>query len=226
MKRKLIAFGLCLGLLATLAQSSEAGRLFKWHVDEEGSGTEASEVRDLDAFERIDLKGSADISVRIGPEQKVTVTTDDNLLDNIVTRVRGRHTLQIDTKGSFSTEKGIKIDIVVPSLTYVGISGSGDVQVDGLKQEAIEIEIEGSGDVNLSGEVDRIEVDVAGSGDIDARSLKAKSAYVDLDGSGDVDVFASEDFDGTVNGSGDITVYGNPPRISRSVHGSGDISMR
>ncbi len=225
-KKILISLTLLSMLILGTAGTVNAGWPFGRHVDEVGSGDKASEERDLDEFDRIVLTGSADIEITRGTEQSVIVVTDDNLLDNVQTRVRGRRTLKIDTRGSYSTKIGMKIYIVVPGIREVSVQGSGDVQIEDLDQREIEISVSGSGDIDVEGRVDLIEIDVDGSGDIDARGLDAKDAYVRIDGSGDVTVFASESFTGSINGSGDIKVYGDPPSLSRSVRGSGDITMR
>jgi hypothetical protein len=56
----------------------------------EGSGVEASEQRDVEAFREIELDGSADVTVTIGGPPSVTVTTDDNLLERVTAEVGGR----------------------------------------------------------------------------------------------------------------------------------------
>jgi hypothetical protein len=45
-------------------------------------------------------------------------------------------------------------------------------------------------------------------------------------GSGDVSVWATENFDGSVYGSGDIHYYGDPKHTSTHVAGSGEIRKR
>lgn len=216
-----------MGLALLSGQPALAGDVFGlFGGGERGSGEIATEVREVESFDRIKIDGSTDVFVTIGEEQSVSVTTDDNLLDNIETRVRGRHTLLISSHGNYRSRRGVRVDITVPELTSVRISGSGDADIVGLKGGAFEIDISGSGDVTVEGEVDEIEINIEGSGDVDARDLKAKDAYVRIAGSGDVDVFASESFDGNVHGSGDIAFYGRPEHVSRHVSGSGDISRR
>jgi len=193
---------------------------------ERGSGDIETEIREVDPFDRIKIDGSADVFVTIGDEQSLSVTTDDNLLDNIKTRVRGRHTLLISSRGNYRSRRGVRIDITVPALTSIRISGSGDAEIEGLTGKMFEIDISGSGDVIAEGEIEEVEINIEGSGDVDARDLRAKAAYVRIAGSGDVDVFAEESFDGNVYGSGDIDFWGRPEHVSRNVSGSGDISRR
>lgn len=216
-----------LGIALGNGQPALAGDLFGiFGSGERGSGDAETEVREVDSFDRIKIDGSTDVFVTVGEEQSVSVTTDDNLLEYIETRVRGRHTLLVTSRGSYRSRCGVRVDVTVPELTSVRISGSGDADIEGLNGGMFEIDISGSGDVIVEGRVDEVEINIEGSGDVDARDLIATDAYVRIAGSGDVDVYAAESFDGNVYGSGDIDFYGRPEHVSRHVSGSGDISRR
>jgi Putative auto-transporter adhesin, head GIN domain len=187
-----------------------------------GSGTAKSETRAVAPFSKIDLNGSPDVDVTVGPANSVEVTADDNLLPMIETTVSGE-TLKIGSKGSYSTSLGVKIKITAPSLDALAISGSGDVHVKGLKAGEMEAKITGSGNVTLNGGVDRLRVRILGSGDVRAADLAAKDVQVSVTGSGNASVRASEQLDASVAGSGNVRFAGNPPRVQKHVTGSGDI---
>lgn len=206
---------------------AEAGRLFSgfFGSGERGSGDLITETRDLKSFDRIENSTSMDLFITIGDEQKVTVTIDDNLMELIDTRVRGR-SLKISADDSFNSRGKSRIDITVTSLTQLRVKGSGDIEIEGLDGETFEIRLQGSGDVEVEGKVNELEISVQGSGDIDARHLIADDVEVRIQGSGDVSVHAVESFDGMIQGSGDISCYGDPDYTDESVHGSGDIRYR
>ena len=104
------------------------------------------------------------------------------------------------------------------------VSGSGDIQVNGLKAGELEARVTGSGDVTLKGSADRLQAEVTGSGDVHAADLSVKSAQVKVTGSGDVAVRATAELDATIMGSGDVHYYGHPPEVHKHVSGSGDIT--
>ncbi|UCE24014.1 MAG: DUF2807 domain-containing protein [Candidatus Zixiibacteriota bacterium] len=216
-------------LAAVLAvPSAQAGDFLKWITGRsgiEGSGDLVTDTRNLGDFSRIESTGSFDIFVTVGEGQEMTITFDDNLIDLIKTRVRGK-TLKIYSRDSYSSRYSCKIDLKVPYLESIRLSGSGDVEIFDLSGELFECSISGSGDIRADGEVEEVDIRVSGSGDVDTRELIAHEASVRVSGSGDVKVFASEFFDGSVSGSGDIDIYGNPERMSRHVSGSGDIRKR
>jgi hypothetical protein len=231
MKKSSITFFcslLVVALVFALASTSSADGnkgWFKWRHTVEGSGNLVTQEREVDSFVNIDAGGSFDIEITVGPQASVEVTFDDNIVDLIDTRVRGK-TLFIDSDASWSSSRGCKVEITVPLLESLSLNGSGDVDIRELKGKFFECEINGSGDIVATGEIEELEIDISGSGDVDARNLKAKNVYVRIQGSGDVDVYASEDFDGAVYGSGDIKYYGNPKYTNTHVAGSGSIRHR
>lgn len=215
---------LVLILMVLTAQTVSAGWLSN-HRGIKGSGDMASEEREVGEFTAIKSSGSIDLEVTIGKERSVVVYFDDNLLDNVVTRSR-RGRLEIFAEESYSSRLNCRVEITVPSLEEIVLSGSGDVMVNGLSGGEFTYHVSGSGDLYAEGEVDDVEISISGSGDVDARDLMAKSATVRISGSGDVKVYASESFEGRVTGSGDIEYYGRPDHTLNRVTGSGDIRRR
>ncbi len=210
------------------APAAQAGDFLTWITGcrgVEGSGDLVTDTRNLSDFSRIESSGSFDIFVTVGDEHELTITFDDNLIDLIKTRVRGK-TLKIFCRDSYSSRYPCKVDLKVPSLESIRLTGSGDIEVFDLTGDFFECSISGSGDIRVNGEVQEVDIRVSGSGDVDTRELIAEEASVRVSGSGDVKVFASEFFDGSVSGSGDIDIYGNPERMARHVSGSGDIRKR
>ncbi len=190
-----------------------------------GSGDLITEERDVGSFQRIESNGAADIYVTVGKELSVKVTFDDNLIDLIETKTRGK-TLKIGNRENYRSRHGCKIEITVPELERVYLRGSGDVLVERLESEFFEFRLSGSGSLVAEGTTNELEVRLSGSGDIDTRNLIAREAYVNLSGSGEIRVHAEESFDGSLSGSGDIAIYGNPPDFSKSISGSGSIRKK
>ncbi len=196
-----------------------------WGKTEEGSGNIETVSFDLDKFDRVKSTGSSDIFIKIGKKQKVELTCDDNIIDNMIIKVRGK-TLIIESEGSFRLRKSPRIEISIPSLESMSLSGSGDVEIEGLSGGEFSYKLSGSGDLCAEGKVDYLEIKLSGSGNINTRDLIAEEVDCRLSGSGDIQVYASESFNGSVSGSGDITFYGNPKQVDRYVSGSGSIRRR
>ncbi|MBD3332408.1 hypothetical protein GF356_06125 [candidate division GN15 bacterium] len=215
-------------LLVMAVGNAQAGGLFDWGKDRiEGSGNIVTQSRDLPDFDCIKHTGSTDLHITIGDEQSVEVIFDDNLVDVIETEVDGG-TLYIGSKRdiSYSASLSCRIEITTNDIKAVRLAGSGDVVVENLNGGSFAYDLAGSGDLILRGAVEELEVNVRGSGDVNARDLSARDASVRIMGSGDVSVWATENFDGSVYGSGDIRYYGDPKHTSTHVAGSGEIRKR
>jgi hypothetical protein len=212
MKMTCVPF-LCLGLIAINNCNPNAIH---------GSGVSKTETRAVGSFSKIDLAGSPGVEVTVGSDTSVAVTTDDNILPTIETTVEG-DTLHINSKQSYNTSLGVKVNVKVPSLNGVSISGSGDIHVMGLQTGDMDASVTGSGDVTLSGAVDRLRAHIVGSGDLQAGELAAKNVRVTVTGSGDAAVRATEELNASVTGSGDVRYSGHPAQVKKSITGSGNI---
>jgi Putative auto-transporter adhesin, head GIN domain len=194
-------------------------------MQKEGSGVEASETRDLEPFSRLSLSGETDVVVTIGEPQSVFVRGDDNLLTDVKTEVDD-DTLEISEPSNVDLDPkvGILLEITVPALQEVDVSGAGDVRVEGLSGDLFRAEVSGAGNVEASGDVDRVEAEVSGAGDIRFGALVAREATAEVSGAGDIQVHATESLAASVSGAGDITYTGDPPDLEREVSGAGEIN--
>jgi len=189
----------------------------------QGSGVEASQTREVPAFSRVHLSGSADVIARIGGAQALSLRGDDNLLQYVETEVRG-DTLHVGmAPGSYNFRRDLVVELSLPRLAGLAISGSGDASLDGVAGEALELSISGSGDVRAAGAVERLSVALSGSGDMDLAQLRAREANVQIAGSGDVSVDVSDKLSVSISGSGDVR-YSGHPQITTQISGSGSVS--
>lgn len=104
----------------------------------------------------------------------------------------------------------------------VTVSGSGSVALGKVTGEQFKVLVRGSGDVSAAGNVRNLDLSVNGSGDVDLKSLQSESARLDTNGSGDIEVAVSRKIVARSNGSGEVTIHGNPAQ--RDVYGR-NISM-
>jgi hypothetical protein len=212
----------------------------------EGSGVMAREERDVEGFDSIALSHTGRVILTQGNVESLAVTADDNLLEHVVTEVRGgtlhigldraasmgifRPTEPLVFEVAFRELSGLSIsgsgsyeaDGLEAGLLSIAVSGSGDVELAGLVAEGVSIAISGSGDVELEGEADELVVTVSGSGNCRTENLDARIAAVSVSGSGVVILSAEESLDIRISGNGDVGYYGSPS-VTRSVSGAGDI---
>jgi hypothetical protein len=184
----------------------------------------ASESRDLPPFEGVELAGSNDVTVRVGGEQSVVVHADDDLIDRVLTDVRGRLLVIDNEEGNYTASTPMRVEITVPSLDEVTLSGSGAVSVSDVVADELTVSLSGSGAVDASGTADRIAVTVSGSGDAQLGAVVARDARAVVSGSGRIVLNATESLDASVPGSGAILYSGEPEHVSSSITGVGVVT--
>lgn len=207
-----------------------------------GSGTLATETRDLAPFRAVSSELSFPVDIAVGAPQAVSITCDDDLLRHIVTTVRdGSLTLEVEDDRDLTAAAGCMAKVTLPALDAVSLAGSGritvtgeaavgsvslagsgDVEIATLATRRLDVSLAGSGDVVASGTAAMVDVSVAGSGDVRLADLVALEARVSLVGSGDVALNVSKSLDVTVTGSGDVEVRGTPA-INQTILGSGRV---
>ena len=231
MKKGLVAIAIVCIVFGTIGLASAiAGTHTHTHTwfagwdGEKGSGKIETETRTVESFDRIETDLGVNLNIHVGEPLKLTVSIDDNLLDNITTKVHG-HTLEISSRKSFSTEQDCAVEIWVPNLESIECNGSGEIVVHGLKADDFSFELNGSSDFSAFGTVSSLHIDVNGSGSVDARRLVADDAKVSISGSGDVQVNAKKALDVDISGSGSLEYLGHPDHIRQSVSGSGSVDQ-
>ncbi|MBD3867563.1 MAG: DUF2807 domain-containing protein [Acidobacteria bacterium] len=187
-----------------------------------GSGNLRIEERSVGDFHGVSLMGSPDVTITVGGPTSLSVEAEDNILPLLTTEVVNG-ILEIGSEKSFSTRKGIHVTLTVPELRSVAVIGSGDIVAEGVSGDLFKAMVKGSGDIEVTGSVERVEVDVLGSGDIKLFGLDAVHGEATVKGSGDIDIQASGTLELSVLGSGDIRHRGSA-EVHKEVHGSGDIS--
>lgn len=242
MKKALILFAIgCL--------SFQTGHAQWWSGSKEvdGNGRMTSQNRNVSEYDQVSLTGSMDVELIPGREGNLKVAAEENLLEYIVTEVKGSR-LHISVQEGYNLDpsRNNQIVITVPfetldevSLTGSGdisssreiqaenfqikITGSGDVSLP-LVASNVRARITGSGDISLRGKAKNFDCTVTGSGDISAFEFKCETVDATVTGSGDLQVYASRELKAKTPGSGDIVYKGNPQKEYFKSMGSGDIT--
>jgi len=105
----------------------------------------------------------------------------------------------------------------------LSIIGSGDFSGELDCTGAVSMNVSGSGDLSASGKCKNLNLSISGSGDFRGMNLISEITSIKISGSGDASVYASEELDASVSGSGDIRYAGNPKKVHKKVSGSGEI---
>jgi hypothetical protein len=198
----------------------------------------------LDDIKGIDLSISANVYLTQGTEQEIKVEGKKDAIAKLEKDVRnGIWFIDFD---QCIINHDVTIYITLPKLTYVKISGSGDVfgenafqtgdelvefKISGsgyinLEMDATDIEsrIYGSGDMRLSGSAINHTLKVSGSGNLSGFDLKSVNHNIEISGSGNAEVFVEGGtLDASISGSGKIYYKGVPSSFNTDITGSGKI---
>ena len=129
----------------------------------QGSGVAATQQRQLAPFRSVELAGSNNVTIRVGGKQSVLVHADSNLLQRVTTVVHAGRLVIGNTPGSFTSKSPMSVEINMPSLSALRLSGSGNVSATGIKTSSLTMSLPGSGVLHAAGSAMRLTVTVAGS---------------------------------------------------------------
>jgi len=189
----------------------------------QGSGVYVRETRAAAPFTAVESTGPERIEIAIGGAPSIDVEIDDNLRENLTTRVENG-VLKIGSKGGFEMNRAPVVRITMPRLSAVTTSGNGDTDIKGLAGGELTLVSRGSGGFRApAGRADRLTLSLSGSGDVDLTKLQVGKVMISLLGSGTARVRATESITGRVTGSGDLFYYGPAPSVDVRALGSGTV---
>jgi hypothetical protein len=185
----------------------------------------AESVRSLPSFIAVNAKGAFAMTVEVGKAQSVTISGDDKFVAALRTSVVDNE-LQISMPDrSFKSSNGDpRITITVPTLSRVKVEGAGDIILNKINTDRIDISYLGAGHLEANGKVKYLRLNAKGVGEVDAKALRAERVDVNFEGVGNVSVYASELLNAVAKGMGSLSYYGKPKTINKSVSGIGSVS--
>jgi Putative auto-transporter adhesin, head GIN domain len=190
-----------------------------------GGGDRIIETREVAQFDRLEIS-SVDVKVVEGDGRHVRVYAGENVIDRVITESSGG-VLEINVE-----DRGIvigsdplgdaRVEVTAAALEGVEIEGSGDVLLEDLDAQDLELDLQGAADLEASGTVDRLTASIQGAGDADLSDLSVRTATVEAQGAADVELNVSEQLNVTVQGAGDVSYRGDPV-VESEVEGAGDL---
>jgi cytoskeletal protein CcmA (bactofilin family) len=211
-----------------------------------GSGNAVTEDRRVDSFSAVSLEGNGELVIAQGGQAGLTVEAEKNLMKYVRAEfISDTLTINMATEGGrvIRPTKPIVYHVTAPNLNRVQVDGSGDLQIDNLETDQLEIKINGSGgtqigdlqsdqliyrisgsgDARITGQVAVQSIQIDGSGNYQAGDLQCQETQIQLGGSGEVTVWVQDRLDVAINGSGTVNYYGTP-QISQNISGSGELN--
>lgn len=211
----------------------------------EGKGRNVTEELSLSAVDAIDMQIAANVTIKQGDIQKITVTGQSNVIEQL-NRSVSSGLWKIKFEDGCFRNYDLDITMTVKDLSAVAISGAGDVVIEDFdNQSSLDLLISGSGNIYVnkfnvpnqinslisgSGDIkfgqaisaETTDVVISGSGNYNAYAVTAKNCDIVISGSGSCWVTVEDRLDVLISGSGNVHYKGRPD-IYQNITGSGNI---
>lgn len=191
------------------------------------SAQAADQVRNVTPFKTIDARGPVSLVVEVGKAHSVRVEGDQKFIDRVRTEVVGnelRLSYDDKNKGNVNIKDGERVVVTMPELASFRGEGAGLMVLNNIRGEHFDVNYRGAGSLQMNGRVGHLRLNAEGVGEVVAKDLVAQDADVTFRGIGEVSVHAKNRLNASVQGLGNLTYYGQPRSVSRSVSGIGNVT--
>jgi hypothetical protein len=186
------------------------------HADEQ--------ARSVTPFKGIAVHGPVSLTVEAGKSYSLKVYGDPRFIARVTSEVVDGE-LRLDKKDSTrnSIESSDRVVVTMPALQTFKGEGAGVMRLTNVRGERLDVNYRGAGRLAIDGEVRQLTLRAQGVGEVDTKALIAQEADVSFEGIGSVNIYAKDKLNANVRGMGNLTYYGNPRVVNKSVSGIGSV---
>lgn len=185
----------------------------------------AEQVRSVTPFKTIDARGPVSLVVEVGKTHGLRIEGDQKFIDRVVTEiVGGELRLSYKEKNNVNIKEGERVIVTMPELASFRGEGAGLIILNNVRGERFDVNYRGAGSLQMNGKVGHLRLNAEGVGEVEAKDLVAQDADITFRGIGEVSVHAKNRLNATVQGLGNLTYYGKPVSVSKSVSGIGNVT--
>ncbi|MEI6048140.1 MAG: DUF2807 domain-containing protein [Bacteroidota bacterium] len=145
------------------------------------------ETRNVTGFTRVSFGVSGEMYINLGPEFKVVLEGEKDLLEDILTEVTGGKLVIKKENRRLNMNEKVTVYITMPAIEGLGVSGSGRAEIkDAVKADNLDLSVSGSGKLYTTDVViGNLDCGISGSGDIIiGGNGDAAKADISISGSG------------------------------------------
>jgi hypothetical protein len=172
-----------------------------------GQGEVTTEPRQVDTFTAIDVGGGIRLIAAAGQPQSVAVRAQPNILPLIVMEV-SNGTLRVTSSERFTTTEGVEVNVSVPTLSALTLSGGSNGQASGIVGTELTVTLSGGSRLDATGTIESLTLNGSGGSRAELEQLAAATVAVDLSGGSVAIVQASQEVQGSASGGASLTVAG------------------
>jgi hypothetical protein len=208
-----------------------------------GSGNIVKEVRKLDTFSKVEVKTGIDCEIKQADKFEVIVEADDNVINEIKTRVENGTLILESDFGSYlnATRKVIvtmpKIDnlestsgstlksLNILTGTNVALkSSSGSEMNVTIESDTIYLETSSGSEQNIKGKALKLYASSSSGSSIKADDLLANDVSAQSTSGSSIDVHSIVNLDGKASSGSSINYKGNPKKVNKEESSGGSVS--
>ncbi|MCL3781310.1 DUF2807 domain-containing protein [Prolixibacteraceae bacterium JC049] len=216
------------------------------NADEKGKGEVETRILSVGTFYGVDLASFPNVRITQGNTQLVKAIGSGDVIAQIKATVIS-NVLKIEMENSSYTNSQLSIDITIPSINFLSVSGSGDMHINDFdNQDSLSVKMVGSGELHLNKfeGIEQMYVTITGSGIFQAKEdietlnnlalvnsgsgsycgfdIVCDNADVKSAGSGKSEVNVRAKLKATIQGAGNVYYKGNPV-ITKVDRGTGSL---
>jgi hypothetical protein len=210
--------------------------------------SDVKEVRNVKDFNKVSFGVAGNLYISFGPEFKVVLEGDRDIIEDIITEVSGGKLVIKKDNWRMNFNEKVTVNITMPEIKGLSVSGSGKAEIkDAFKSSEMSLNVSGSGKIftnemniqNLScsisgsgninlgnGKAKESSVSISGSGNYSGEEMVLESADISISGSGNCTCNVSENLKARISGSGNVSYLGKANKVDARVSGSGHVRSR
>ncbi len=218
----LVAGIACLGIAFAIA-GPELVRNGGYTIDFDDKTQSGPHVRKVVAFDpTVPLVLNAPVNLEFTRGDKTEMTISGNAELMKAMRWQGGTLRLVD--GNKRKSGTLTLKVTAPILPRIELNGPGNIELTGLDQPVLDLDIGGAGNVEASGKVGKIMVSAAGAGNLDLEKLIAGDGDVDMAGFGNADLSVTGRLDVSIAGAGNVSLHRKPRELHSDIAGLGNVS--
>jgi len=205
----------------------------------------STEERSIGTYEKLSVYDAFDVSITYGSAtSKITVEANDNLMKYIITSLDGDYlVIKLDSKISVKSSATLKVNITVPKLTKIQISGASSVtfvnelntsslvaELSGASSlkgivnlSTLNLDLSGASNANLIGTVDTGTMDISGASTVTSYDCAVNVLGIDLSGASSGALTVNGVLNVTASGASSFHYKGNPTISTQDITGASSL---
>jgi len=191
-----------------------------------GSGKLVTQVRSVGSYSGIQVTNFAKVIITQDTSEQLSIESDDNIINHVVTAVSGGVLMVGLDNGSYSNVT-VNVYASMKSIKSLESVGTADFSTTNLVQtDSILCRITGAGTMTLKGSATFEQVEIIGAGTVHNFDFVAAHCATTISGSGTVEINVTSRLDAVIAGTGSIVYAGSPQSVQQSITGVGSVRPR